>query len=128
MASGGASSVLFSSSEREFPTNVPPAITADKQASPRPIATTTCVCGTVAASGSRELDAIDTLLPESVLAQTARLFQQHTRSIQIPVRRITQVAHQRWFARQPLARHEPHTTDPEGQPTFVDTQGAGHLE
>mgnify|MGYP004264270897 CR=1 FL=1 len=41
MASGGASSVFFSGLESEFPTNIPPAITTDKQASPRPIATTT---------------------------------------------------------------------------------------
>ena len=32
MASGEASSVLSNSAERELPANVPPAITADKQA------------------------------------------------------------------------------------------------
>ena len=83
MASGEASSVLSNSAERELPANVPPAITADKQASPRPTARTMCGIETVAVLGLRELDAIENHRPESVLAQVDRLFQQCTGLIQI---------------------------------------------
>ena len=83
MASGEASSVLSNSAERELPANVPPAITADKQASPRPTARTMCGIETVAVLELRELDAIENHRPESVLAQVDRLFQQCTGLIQI---------------------------------------------
>ena len=73
-------------SERERPKNVPPAITGDKQARRRPIATTMRVSSIAASFRWRELDAIKNLLTDSVLAKAARLFQQSSRSFQIHAR------------------------------------------